>query len=119
MHNEKRKSPRANVICKICASFAERTLVFDSHTENLGEGGMRVILNQKLHIPTTVDVELFFDSRVVPVKCRGEVIWVKERVPEGIRPLLFDTGIKFLDLGGSQLEEIRSLVSTVTCKQQQ
>jgi hypothetical protein len=113
MHKELRKFYRANLICKISATFANRLLVFNSHTENIGEGGIMVILEEKLHVSTPVDVELFLSAREFPLKCKGEVIWVKERSPVGIKPFLINTGIKFIELTDLQKEDIRNLVSNV------
>ena len=53
---EKRLYPRVNIVCKISAIFADRLLVFNTHTENVGEGGIRVILEERLNLSTMVDI---------------------------------------------------------------
>jgi len=110
---EKRKFPRANVTCKISTNFGEKLLVFDSHTENIGEGGIRVILEENLNISTIVNVELFLLEKELPLRCKGKVVWAKEMKPEQIRPRLFDTGIKFIEINDYNKEEIGKLVNNL------
>jgi len=108
---EKRKFPRADITCKISTVFGERLLVFEVHTENIGEGGIRVILGEKLNIPTAVDLELFLENKEVPIRSKGEVVWAVEIKPEGIRPRLFDTGIKFTLIDDLNKETIKKVVN--------
>jgi hypothetical protein len=98
MFPERRKVPRISVTCKISASYAERLLVFNTHTEDLSEGGMKVILEQNMHIPTPVNIELFLGPDKAPFVCKGEVLWVKEVGPLGAPPRMYETGIKFTGL---------------------
>ena len=53
---ERRRFPRRTLVCKITAIFGERLLMLSSHTENVGIGGIRVILQEKLHISTEVEI---------------------------------------------------------------
>lgn len=110
---EKRKFPRAEVACKISTVFGERLLVFNAHTENIGEGGIRVILGEKLNISTIVEVDLFLLDKEIPIRCKGEVVWATEMKPEGISPRLFDTGIKFIEINDHNKENIRKVVLTL------
>ncbi len=107
MEQERRKFCRLNFICKVTAVFGERVLVFNSHTEDLGEGGVRVVLEEKLHVSTQVEVSLFLTDKEVPVNCMGEVTWVREILPVNLGPRFFHTGIKFLDITGSDQEIIK------------
>jgi len=111
MDIEKRQFPRITLICKISVVFGERLLVFISHTENMGVGGIRVILGEKLHISTEVEVELFLPERENPLKCKGQIIWVKELNPTRIKPCLFDTGIKFVGMSSSEQELLKKIVN--------
>lgn len=119
MFKEKREFPRANMICKISVVFGERLLVFNVHTENIGEKGVRIILEHKLHPPTDVDLELFVSSREKSVKCKGQIAWVKEMVPKEIKTPLFDTGIRFIDIDASDREEIKSLIKDLLSKERE
>jgi len=106
---EKRKFKRINIACNVMVIFGERILLFNTHSENLGNGGMRVILWEKLHVGTPVELELFFTENQKSSKCRGEVSWVKEKIGSGGEGL-FNTGIKFIDISNSVREEIKKLL---------
>ena len=116
MSVEKRKFPRANVVCKISTIFAERVLVFNAHTENIGEGGIRVILDEKLHVPTDVALELFLEGRNCPIVCKGEITWVKNINPIEIGPPLYDTGISFQDIAIDDRKVIQDLVTGILAR---
>ena len=111
MSIDKRQFPRADIPCKVSTIFGERLLVFNSHTENIGIGGIMTILEEKLHISTVVDLELLLLDRQKHLKCRGQVVWVKEIDPKQINPCLFETGIQFIDISDSDRIEIRRFVN--------
>ncbi len=117
MVREKRKFPRADMICKISTVYAERTLVFEAHTENVGEGGIRVILPQRLNVPTVVELDLFLSEKEAPLRCKGEVVWANEIKPEGVKPRLYDTGIKFTEIIDQNKGSIRQLVRSLVSKE--
>lgn len=116
MFTEKRKFPRANIKRKISTVFGERILVFNSHTENIGEGGVRVVLEDKLYVPAEVDLELFLYDSEIPVKCKAQLAWVREIEPAERKPSLFDTGIKFTEINNSDRECIGKLVKTLVAQ---
>lgn len=118
MFTEKREFPRGSFFCKITAIFGERLLVFNSYTENISEGGVKVFLEEKLHIPTIVDLELFLEENGEPIKCKGELTWVNEIISEDAkRETLFDTGIKFIEITEADRSIIRDLVKKLTFKE--
>ena len=110
MEHERRKFRRLNFICKVTAVFGERVLVFNSHTEDVGEGGVRVVLEDKLHISTQVEVSLFLAGKEDSINCKGEVIWVREILPVDVGPRFFHTGIKFLDITAADREILKRLL---------
>jgi Tfp pilus assembly protein PilZ len=114
---EKRKFPRASIACKLSTVFGERLLVFNAHTENIGEGGIRVILGERLNITTNVDIELFLLEQEIPIRCKGEVVWASEMKPEAINPRLFDTGIKFIEINDQNKEAIRKVVQELIAQE--
>lgn len=107
---ERRRFPRGILMCKISAIFEERLLMFNSHTENVGIGGIRAILQEKLHLSTEVEVELFLENREKPLKSKGQIIWVRELNPKNIKPRFFDTGIKFIGMSTSDQELLKNTV---------
>lgn len=107
---EKRQFPRAEVACKISVVFADRLLVFNTHTENIGVSGIKVILQEKLNVSTIVDIELFLLGKEIPIKCKGQVVWAKEMVPLEINPRLFETGIEFVQISEPNQEALKKFI---------
>ena len=118
MFAEKRQFPRAEIPCKISTVFAERLLIFNAHTENLGVGGIKVILEEKLQVSTEVDLELFLQDKERPLKCKGKISWVEELTPVGINPRFFDTGIEFIQINDYDKQEILKFVDMLLAKGQ-
>ena len=118
MSKEKRKFSRAGIICKATAVFAERLLVFNSHTQNLSAGGIRVLLNEKLHVSTPVQLELFVCGGDSPVKCTGQVRWLREIEPLDREPRLIDTGLEFTQMEQSDREALGRLVNNAILQEQ-
>lgn len=113
MFAEKRGFPRANVACKISVVSGERLLIFSSHTENIGAGGIRVIIEEKIEYSTAVDLDLFLLDKEKPLKCKGQIVWINEIKPTENKPRLFDTGIQFIEISDSDRRQIRKFVHTV------
>ena len=110
MFIERRQSPRADILCKISTIFGDRLLVFNSHSENAGVGGIMTILEEKLHISTIVDLELLLSGREKALKCKGQIVWVEEINPKQVSPCLFKTGIKFINMSDSDRAEMRKFM---------
>ena len=106
MFKERRKFPRANVkyevniVCEGSVILgAPKNYSFHTYTENISEGGLKVILEKELETGSLLKLELFLsDSKSMPVKCKGMVVWTKKANPEGTSPDLFGTGIQFIEL---------------------
>jgi len=114
---ERRRFPRANFPCKIVISSPPQVgappqeLV--SHTDNIGEGGIRVILEKRLSYSDTVGLDLYL-SKDKPIKCKGRVIWSREKMnPLEGQPIMFDTGIEFTTISDSDREYIAKMVDAI------
>ncbi len=109
MFKERRRFPRAdvkykiNIICEGSVIVGgPRDYTFHTHTENIGEGGIKVILEKELIIGSLLKLELFITSKkIMPIRCKGTVIWTKKINPQDTKPDLFDIGIQFLDFDSS------------------
>ena len=109
---EKRRFPRAQFPCKIVMYLpSEHTII--THTENIGCGGVKVILEEEIQVSSEVRLELFIDkSRAI--QCKGKVIW---QVPIK-NPLLesrsfFDVGLEFIDIASSDSALVSKLVESL------
>lgn len=113
---ERRRSPRVVFPCRIIVASPIRLL--NTHTENVSEGGIRVLLEEKLGVYTIVGLEIFI-NREKPIKCKGRVRWVVEKVnPLEREPLLFDTGIEFVEINDCDRKYLSELVNHLLSKKQ-
>ena len=104
---ERRLFPRSKISCKISVIFGLRILVFNADIENIGEGGIRVVLNERLAASTPLDVEIF--GKGIYIKLKGEVIWSNEKNTDK-KERVFDTGIKFIDIDEYDRGRIKKLI---------
>lgn len=110
-NQDRRKFPRAAFPCKIMLDSPIRLLV--SHTENLSEGGIRVILEEKLNSFANVGMEIHLEKSR-PIKCKGRVMWVMEKInPLEKQATLYDTGIQFTNIAQADKDYISKLVNTI------
>jgi len=116
---ERRQFPRANVRCSINI-ICDGTVIlgepkdynFHTYTDNLSEGGMKVILEQELKVASLVKLELYITSKkLMPIRCKGMVRWTRRVNPEGTEPHLFDTGLQFIELDKTDQEMIGNIVN--------
>lgn len=67
-----------------------------SSVKNIGGGGIRLSLPERLSLCTAVDLEIVIPDDPKPFPAIGEVVWVREvSISGGNVAGYFDTGIKF------------------------
>ena len=106
MYEEKRKFPRVNAKYQINVKCSGEVVkgdpqcyIFHAYTENISEGGMKIILEREIKVGSLVELQLFItDKESLPIQCNGVIAWNKKANPEGTKPDLFYTGIQFTDL---------------------
>lgn len=107
----KRAFPRAVYPCKVKVIVRFFLFTFDTFTENIGIGGICVILDKKLNKFSDVDLEVFLSDGEIPIKCLGRVVWVVKRSQFlQHKPSQYDTGIEFVDIGSRDRARITALV---------
>jgi len=118
MFKERRKYPRAdikarvNIICILKVILSGPEVTFRTHTENISEEGIKVILEEELTPGTLVKIQLYLNNeKTMPIECKGQIIWTKKVNPVGTAPDLFVTGIQLIDLNGLNRQLISSLVA--------
>jgi len=93
---EKRRFVRAQVPCKI-TMYTPTEHIVATQTEDIGAGGVRVILNEELSIRSTVSIKIFFDTG--DIHSKGRVAWVHRRPPLAVsEPDSYDTGVEFYEI---------------------
>ena len=109
----RRKFPRANYKCLISIKKRLNAKTISTQTENIGAGGICVLVKEDLGLFQGVDVELFLDENRPPIKCGGTVVWVvkKSSTKKGIT--IYDTGVEFIDMRPEDREKISEIVEEI------
>jgi c-di-GMP-binding flagellar brake protein YcgR len=93
---ERRRFPRASYPCKVVVDYSLKPMFV--HTENLSEGGMRVILPEQIPEKVVVDAELIFEKKKT-IQCNAKVMWVRSKLASvDSVDLVYDTGFQFVSL---------------------
>ncbi len=109
-----RKFPRVSYKCLIRISTDSEEVVIDTFTENLGVGGICVALDKDFGLFEKVDLEIFLSGKETPIHCSGSIVWVvKRHATTGAETDSFDTGIEFVDVSETDLEQIQVLVENI------
>jgi len=110
---DRRRFPRANFPCKITLYSKEKPQIFSCFTENIGAGGVCVILKESLELFSLVGIELILKQNY-SINCTGRVVWVIGRKDwKTPRPTAFDTGIEFVDLKPQDKKKIQEVVEEI------
>jgi len=109
----RRKFPRANYPCLIIIRHnrvgPEAML---THTENIGIGGVCVILKRSIKLFTPVELEVDLLDTNSHIKCEGKVVWcVQRRDSIESKPSFYDTGVEFMNIGMKDQQRISEVVN--------
>jgi len=114
----RRKFPRANYKCLITIKKRLTSKVISTQTENIGAGGICVIIKDDLGLFQGIDLELFLDDSKPPIKCGGTVVWVVKKSDARQKGVyLHDTGIEFIDVRPEDRERITGVVEGILLHQ--
>ncbi len=112
---EKRRFIRANYPCKIIIYTPEKQVIV-TRTENIGAGGVRVLIEKELKVSLAVDLEIYFAES--PIKCKGRIVWMlpKEnlKLDEAKK---YDTGIEFYRIASADRSTIAKLIDEIVSKE--
>ena len=110
----RRRFPRATYDCLISIKKRLTAKTISTRTENIGAGGICVLLKEDLGLFQGVDIELFLGEPTPPIKCGGTVVWVvKKSEPKQKGSYLYDTGIEFIDIRPEDREKISDIVEDI------
>lgn len=79
-------------------------------TQNLGSGGVCVILNQELEKLSQIHLRLSLEEAQPQIECEGRIIWMVPSKEPASGKVTFDTGIEFLNLKIADQERITSFI---------
>jgi c-di-GMP-binding flagellar brake protein YcgR len=113
---DRRKFPRVNYPCLvIIRKDHKEPEAMLTHTENLGLGGICVILKKNLGLFTPVELEIDLMDTQSHIKCEGRVVWVvKRKETQEKKPSFFDTGVEFVNMKDSDKKRVFSIVEHLT-----
>lgn len=110
----RRRFPRANYKCLITLKKRLTSKTISTQTENIGAGGICVVIKEDLGLFQGVDLELYIENDRPPIKCGGTVVWVvKKNEPKQKGSYLYDTGIEFIDIRPEDREKISAIVEEI------
>jgi Tfp pilus assembly protein PilZ len=106
---DRRQFPRVMYPCmvKIISSNKEQELML-THTENIGQGGLCVIVKKEIELfaPVAMEVDLLDISDHLHLK--GKVVWKARRKPEEkVKPLFYSIGIEFTQMSQADHDHLQ------------
>ena len=111
----RRKFPRVSYPCLVVirddGKNDDKNNVILTHTENVGVGGVCVVLKQDIKMFSTVDLELDLLDLGDHICCNGKVVWNVQRQRGATeKPLFFDIGIEFINIDFKDQERLEKIV---------
>lgn len=108
----RRKFPRVNYPCLItCWHTRGESEAFLTHTDNIGIGGVCVIINKSISLFTPVQLEIDLIDSDNHIKCHGKVVWsVRRKADEKKKPMFYDIGIEFTDINAPDQKRLDEIV---------
>ena len=107
----RRKFPRVNYPCLITIrhSHSDPEVIL-THTENVGVGGVSVIVKKNFQLFAPVELEIDLMDTGNHIKCPGKVVWsIRRKLTETSKPLFYDLGIEFLALPPAEHKRVEEI----------
>lgn len=109
----RRRFPRVIYPCLVVVQHTEgggKDIIL-THTENIGIGGVCLVLKQDLKMFSTVELELDLLDLENHIKCRGKVVWNVQRKGDATnKPMFYDVGIEFADVTQEERERLERII---------
>ena len=101
---DKRRFPRVNYPCKVAVVRSGQSEQFLTRTENIGSGGVCVILSKSLDKFCPVELTVYLNDGHPPLESDGRVVWVVKHKET------FDTGVEFINIKKEDVARIERIV---------
>lgn len=102
----KRKFPRCEIALELNISFGEKVKYVATRTENLGIGGLCLLLNMPLEPFHEISLKMPLDDEQLPIECNGRVMWIVEKHDTHNKETLFDVGIEYINISSEDKDRI-------------
>ncbi len=109
INDERRRFKRAKFPCRIYILTAPLHII-KCNTENIGAGGIRVLIDENLPVGSNVGLKLYLLKE--PIECKGKVVWLVER-NNNKGEAKFDIGIEFHQISQKDRENIDIFVKSL------
>ncbi len=110
----RRKFPRVNYPCLVVIrnnDEGSKDNVILTHTDNVGIGGVCVVLKKDVKMFSEVELELDLLDLGEHVCCNGKVVWNVQRQREADeKPLFFDIGVEFINIAADDKKRLERIV---------
>ena len=108
---DRRSFPRAKYKCLIKIAHHGKEEVFSTYTENIGAGGICVVLGKEIDLFKTAKLTIYLAEKGEPIVCNGAIVWVIRRHPQTKSGTFeYDTGIEFIDISEDGKRKIAEMV---------
>lgn len=110
----RRQFPRVNYPCLVVirnGAEDEKNNAILTHTENIGIGGVCVVLKQDVKMFSTVELELDLLDLGNHICCNGKVVWnVQRQSGAKEKPLFYDIGVEFINIKDGDQKRLEKIV---------
>ena len=106
---DQRRFPRAKYKCVVNLRQPGGDSAISATTENIGMGGICVLLDKGLDIFSPVELELTLDDGKGPLQIKGTIVWVVHR-KEFRKEATFDTGVEFAELSPEDKARVEAVL---------
>jgi len=111
---DQRAFPRFSTRCDIAIHDHQFGTGLKAKTQNLGGGGVCVILDQGLEKLSQVGLRLALANSQKPIECDGRVVWIVRSQEPATHKVSFDTGIEFINLSSEDRARIEQFIHSTT-----
>lgn len=94
----KRQFPRIHVGCEVVIHPSGKRKAFRTKTENVGMGGICVLLNERIERFDRCNLGLDLADGEPPIQFSGRSVWIIPCRDVKSSKMSFDTGIEFLEV---------------------
>ena len=101
---DQRVFPRFSAQCDLTISGGGETL--KNKTQNIGVGGVCVILQKEIQKLSQVKLRLVLDESMPPIECDARVVWMIPSKEISSPKKHYDTGVEFINLDPKDRERI-------------
>ena len=111
---DRRKFPRVNYPCLVVIidGGSDTKDYILTHTENIGIGGICVILKKNVKVFSPVEIELDLLDLANHIRCNGKVVWnIQRKADIKNKPLSYDIGIEFSSLERKEQARLEAIVN--------